>query len=167
MAEGLRPWPWPGNFCFHLTSKLNEKDVVERWLVPDPAGSVGINHGWARSQTSLMASIYCRRHNISSWVVRRNIILNKSSLITPFPERFPLQLNQRWTGTLNKSTVDRGVCERDERENTRVCLCECDTEREIDGPPCYIILSSHAIVLRSVEGARECVWCWLSPVPPG
>lgn len=42
-------------------------------------------------------------------VVRRNIILNKSSLITPFPERFQLQLNRRWTGTLNKSTVDRGV----------------------------------------------------------
>ncbi len=96
--------------------------MVERWLVPDPAGSVGINHGWARSQTSLMASIYCRRHNISSWVVRRNIILNKSSLITPFPERFPLQLNQRWTGTLNKSTVDRGVCERDERESVFVWM---------------------------------------------
>lgn len=82
------------------------------------------DQSWSGTESNvLMASICCTAHSISYRVVRRYFILYKSSLITPFPERFPLRLNQRWTGTLNKSTVDRDVCEREVEGQKENALC--------------------------------------------
>lgn len=67
--------------------------------------------------------------------VMRNIILNKSFLITPFVERFPFHMDHGRAGMLSKSTADRGVCmwESDEETKTeRVCVSVTETKRQID-----------------------------------
>lgn len=69
----------------------------------------------------------------------RNIILNKSFLITPFVERFPFHMDHGRAGTLSKSTADRGVCMcawgramRRQRLDVCVCVSVTETKRQID-----------------------------------
>lgn len=131
---------------------------------PSRSGSITVGHRVKRPNGFhlLQSAQYFIR------VVKRNIILSKSSLTTSFQERFSLRLNRRWTGTLNKSSMNGGVCERLKRQKRgRVCVFVQISQRVRERPPCYIILRFHAVFLGSVEGARECVWCSLSSVPAG